>query len=72
MGAGEIKHRTALTSRNVMQKAMVYWQYTLKRTNNPEEFNLANVLLQMVSSGKYYPSASFVCAQSGEKFFYSK
>ena len=49
-----------------MQKAMVYWQFTLKRTSNPEEFNLLRVLFQMVKSGKFYPSSSFVCAQTGK------
>lgn len=56
-GQGELKHKVALTLINLFDRAYVYFENYIA---DPESTTLPNTLLRMLSTSKYYPSASWV------------
>ena len=60
---GEIKHRTALTSRNLTQRALLWWQLEMKCSR--QTTNLRFILLDMIRSRKFFPGPGWVASNGG-------
>jgi hypothetical protein len=63
LGSGDIKHRSCLTTRNILSKAMLFWQFKLKRST--AFTSLQSVLLEMLHSTKFYPAPNWVVSSNG-------
>uniref|UniRef100_A0A7S0V9Q3 Replitron C-terminal domain-containing protein n=1 Tax=Hemiselmis tepida TaxID=464990 RepID=A0A7S0V9Q3_9CRYP len=63
LGAGDFKHRTALSAKNVILRAAMFWQIQLRA--NDAEAALDGVLTKMINSSKFYPAAGWVAPYQG-------
>mmetsp|Transcript_36026 Transcript_36026/g.90701 ORF Transcript_36026/g.90701 Transcript_36026/m.90701 type:complete len:135 (+) Transcript_36026:528-932(+) len=63
IGAGDFKHRTALSNKNFILSAAMFWQIQLCSADN--EAALDHVLTKMVNTSKFYCSASCVTPYQG-------
>ena len=63
LGAGDLKGRKGLHSRNVIEKAGHYYKFKLQ--SNPDVAELPVVLLSMMQSGHFYPSATWCAPMNG-------
>ena len=56
LGASPLKLKSALTSYNVFEKAVAYWRSAM---NADTDVDFPHVLLGMMKTGMYYPSAAW-------------
>jgi hypothetical protein len=56
LGSGPLKNVTALTINNMYQKAAAFHKLAMRADPNVD---LPNVLLSMIRTGKFYPTASW-------------
>jgi hypothetical protein len=62
-GAGNLKKRTQLTPTNLFTKAMVF--YSLHSRDDRNAVTIQQIILEMIQSGKYFPSATWVIPFQG-------
>jgi hypothetical protein len=63
-GAGKLKNRTELKPGNLFRKALNFYQFKLNAPGGQRSY-LPSILLDMMRTGKYFPSASFVMPYQG-------
>lgn len=62
-GAGNLKTRTALTPSSMFTKALVFYSLHAREDRNSCTFQ--SLLLEMLKTGKYFPTASWVIPFQG-------
>lgn len=61
-GGDELKHRISLTTSNIFDRAFMYWKFHLK---HPIGNDFLGTIHNMIRTGKYYPSSSWITPHQG-------